>query len=178
MSVKVVITLSLALLVSAGSLAQEHSLGLFNSPKGFGLSYTGSGSDGSLNTVNIFADMQGVISGKYTCPGVRADYCHGIILKTRETEWGNCQLYAGPGVSGGYVRDYGSDNFGILFALYGAAGARFNFTRGISIDLNFGADLGLWVEQRRSQGENNALKIYRNGLFRLPYPQLKIDYRF
>lgn len=155
--------------------ASDFGLGAFNSPKGFGLSFFADRNDRAKEIVEVYADMYSVLSGRHGNPGIKSDYCHAIVIESRPTDWGRWEIYAGPGASLGWVRDNGCDNFGAMVALHGAVGFRMAFDRGIGIDIGFGADLGIHLE---NANDTVYLKIYRNGLYRLPYPQLTISYRF
>ncbi len=157
--------------------ARDKSVGLFNSPKGFGASFSTYLQDGAFNSLQLYADMTGVFSGEYGKPGIRMDYNKGIVLKTWTMENYDCFLYAGPGVSAGFVRDNDSANYGFLFALNGSFGARFIFPRGIAMDFSLSADLGLHIRGAEN-GQTTNLKLYRNGLNRILFPQIKLEYCF
>ena len=172
-----IILLLAGLLCCAEIFAQDKSVGLFNSPKGFGFSYSAYVQDGGFNSFHLYADMTGVLSGDYDKPGIRIDYNKGIVLKTVSSESFDFRLYAGPGVSTGFVRDNDSPNYGFLLALNGTFGARFIFPRGIALDLGLSADLGLHIRGAEN-GQTTNLKLYRNGLNRILFPQVKIEYCF
>lgn len=172
-----IIAVSVGLICCLCAFSQEKSAGIFNSPKGFGITFSADTPNYGFNSFNLYADLTGVLSGKYSTPGVRFDYYRGIIIKALTTESFDCRLYAGPGVSTGFVRDYGSDNYGMLIALNGTFGAKFVFPRRIAIDLGVTADLGLHI-RGEERGQTTNLKLYRNGLIRILYPQIKLEYCF
>ena len=167
----------IGLIISRGALCQEKSIGLFNSPKGFGVTYSNDAGNRSYNSFSLYSDMTGVFSGKNSNPGIRFEYFKVFFVKEKNTQDCEIRFYAGPGVSSGYVRDYGSDIYGVLLALSGTAGVRFCFPRGIAIDLGLSADLGLHIRGKEN-GQTANLKFYRNGLYRIPYPQIKLEYCF
>ena len=100
-------------------------------------------------------------------------------------------LYAGPGISFGYVHDHDkgrklfdigsliANNDGFMFAVSGDAGCRFDFGKTIALDLSFTADAGLHVRRNEKEKSYEAasLSIYNNGLLQALYPQLTILFK-
>ena len=174
-----IIALAAAILCCWSAFSQTHSAGIFNSPKGFGIDWCSIRSDGTyFNSFNLYLDLCGVISGRTGTPGVKFDFCHDIIVKEKTVGQTRCLIYAGPGASVGYLRDFKSETMGAMIALNGSAGAKFIFNRGLSLDIGLGAELGLDISHKDSDPNAKVVTLYKNGLIRLLYPQLKIEYSF
>lgn len=179
----------LASVVISGTLpAQTRCAGLFNSLKGFGLSVSNKIDEDEFNSLELFADFYGLLSGRSEYPGIKFNYTHSKVLKTWIGSDIATALYAGPGVTAGYVRDYQkgyyelrkfvfTQNYGAAAGLSGTIGFRFLFSRRISIDLSWTAELGLHL-RKDEKLDTFQLRFYRNGLFLAPYPQLKLEYFF
>ena len=176
---------AVALLLSISSYAQKTSLGLFNSLKGIGVSLELDKKAKEFNSFALYAEMFGIPTGRCSTPGVKFNWSHNFILRQFENDATVYSLYAGPGISCGYMRDFEvgerqSDarlkltrNPGISAALSGSGGCRFAFKGRIALDLSFTADLGIFI--RKDETLNNFdLNLYRNGLAQCFYPQLSI----
>ena len=156
--------------------AQE--AGLFSSPKGVGAVFT------------FYVDVYGVITSRCSYPGYKLNLSRQYVFKRFQRDGYNMTLYAGPGISAGFVRDHDkrrgidfsslmSDNQGLMFALSGDAGCRFDFDGRVALDLSFTAEAGVHV--RRNEREQNYpatyLSVYNNGLMQVLYPQLTILFK-
>jgi len=178
--------LLLLLLPTLGLEAQE--AGLFNSPKGFGASFRFAPQDGVFHTATAFVDIYGVVTSRCSNPGVRANISRMYELR-RWSDVGGADvlLYAGPGITAGFVRDHDkgrgidlsslvADNPGLIFALSGGAGFRFGFGGKVALDLSLSADAGIHI--RRNEKEHGytaaSLSVFNNGLLQVLYPQLTI----
>jgi len=157
--------------VSAGGL----SAGLFNSPKGFGFSIDYIASDNIYNSYNVYADIFGMMDGRYDSPGIKACYLHYNRLAAFNYKDTDCGLFLAPGASTGYVRDMGSDKFGAILTADVALALRLSYQRSIDIELGAVAELGFIA---RKTGSGTQMNIYNNGLVQALFPTLKILLRF
>lgn len=151
------------------------SAGLFNSPKGFGISIDYLASDGIYNSYNAYADIYGMMSGKYRNPGIKLVYLHYNRLASFDYQEAECGLYLGPGVSSGVVRDSGSEKFGMILTADIALSLRVSFQRNIDLELGTVAELG-FIARKNPQGVQ--MSIYNSGLVHALVPTLKIMARF
>lgn len=164
--------------------------GLFNSPKGIGASLYLPEKDGIFHTVTAYVDIYGIPSSRCLYPGFKANFSRQYSLRSWEMDGYRIRMYAGPGISAGYVRDHDkgrgidlttliSDNPGLAFAASGDIGWRFDFGGFVSLDLSFTAEAG--VHARRNEREKGyaatSLSIYNNGLMQAFYPQLSIVFK-
>lgn len=163
--------------------------GLFNSPKGFGASVQTEVRDGRFNSFDVFADIYGMPTGRAAnYPGIRVQAFRNFVLSDISMPADFSFIYAGMGMSAGYVRDFESftrwergpayllKNMGAVCCLSSQFGAKACFG-GIILDLGLQMDLGLFVRKHETQG-NLMLELYKNGLYNVLLPQLKIMWRF
>jgi len=178
--------MALVLCVSAG--AQNHGLGLFNSPKGFGISYEWEGAKGTDHFYNLtlFADIYGMSTARAQDPGVKFNAAKLYGIRTIVTDEVKFLLYAGPGLTAGYAHDFEKGYWrslydtlvkspGYILALSGTGGCRMSFKRSIMLDLSFTMDAGMHL---RKEDGNNKLSMYKNGLIHAVSPQLTIYFLF
>lgn len=184
-SPKTIVTAAVAVLLSISSYAQGPYLGVFNSLKGIGAALELPAKDPSeFNSFALYAEIFGIPTGRCSEPGVKFNWSHNFILWNTEKDSTVYSIYAGPGISCGYMRDFElgkrkdkslvlTKKPGVMTALSGTGGARFSFSGRIALDLSFTLDLGIFV--RRDEALNNFdLNLYRNGLAQSLYPQLSI----
>lgn len=169
--------------------ARSGKVGLFNSPKGFGVSYVTEVKDGTFNSFDIVADIYGFPTGRTAYyPGVRLNSFHNVVLRDIDRFPEAGFLYAGVGVSTGYVRDFEKFtrwatgpaylimNMGAILCVSGQIGIRSDFGN-LSLDLSWQADAGLYLRKHETYG-NAVLGLYKNGLYNCLLPQLKIMWKF
>lgn len=171
------------LLLPAPSHAQNRSvsMGLFNSPRGFGAAASFNSEDGrSFSELSLFADIYGLPTGRCGEPGVKASFVRNFIFSSFEIDDVRLGIFAGPGVSAGFVKDYEpgyaldiTRNHGLCAALCGDIGLRVRFSRGVSLGLSFQAELGFHMRRDDDMRANN-LAIYKNGLVQSFWPNLSI----
>lgn len=179
----------LACVFCVGASAQD--AGIFNSLKGIGASVRFPERNGVFHSATAFVDIYGIATSRCSYPGYKANFSRQYSLKTWKLDDYSIKMYAGPGLSVGYVRDHDkgrgidlvsliSDNEGMMFAASGDIGWMFDFGGLVSLDLSFTADAGVHV--RRNEKERGywspSLSIYNNGLMQAFYPQLTIWFRF
>ena len=156
--------------------AKSLSFGSFHSPKGIGLCMEFQQEQAYFDTFDIIADMFGILNGDYSRPGYKATYCRDIILKHFHQDEYKLDLYAGPGVTAGYVRDI-HEPMSIIAGLSGSAGCRLFFdSRRLVINLELGLDLAAEIN-RNNRFKNIDLDIYKSGILHMFYPQVRILYK-
>lgn len=166
------------------------SAGSFNSPKGFGLCLeTGCLTTGSaLTRYTVYADIYGLPRGRIAAPGLKANFSLCRALKKYDDLDGiSAVLYAGPGVSAGWVHDIERsvagkehlvNNPGLAAALSGVAGVRLTFSgRPWVLDISFLGEAGFLIRQDEFM-DNKDLTLYKAGIHQVVYPQINIIRRF
>lgn len=157
------------------------SLGFINSPRGFGLSSSIAAPEGkNFSSVFVYADIYGVPTGRCDEPGVKAAFIRNLCITDFDLRDASVELFAGPGVCAGFVKDYEpgyalgiTRNHGLCAALAGDIGLRVSFPRGVRLDLFFEADLGFHMRRHEDAAVNN-LAVYKNGLIQSFWPSLSI----
>jgi len=165
-----------ALLFSSGVLrAGDRYLGTFYSFKNSGVCWIRIGENcRTLSKTDLLVDFSGLFSGKAENPGYLLRYGRNSTLRSWELPTGTTmRLMAGPGVMGGYLRDY-DGAFGPTAAMSGTAGLFFEMKRGVALSLSFSVDLGVHVKSVQGR---NTLKLYRNGIIRSYSPEVRILFR-
>lgn len=175
------ITLAIMLLSAAGFSVKAQdvsgmSLGSFHSPKGFGVCIDTAVDSLSFNAFTLTADMHGVLTGEHSRPGVKFTCTRNFILRHFDKEYYMVDLYAGPGVTAGYLRDIHKP-YGLMAGLSCLAGSRFSFPTNFSVSIELCADIALEINRNQIYG-NFDLSLYKSGLFHAFFPQLKIMYCF
>lgn len=185
-----VLTLLLVLISPLEAGTREKRIGMFHSPKGFGISAQIDAKDGDeINTFNLYADTYGLLSGRTSDVGIAFSYTHNYIL--RVYDFGHCRssFYAGAGFLCSYVHDFEKGFFsddasrqldkkmGYVIALDCNAGYGIDFDRGISIDVSLSLIPGVFIHREDKSGQILA-GLYKQGVFGALMPQLCIYYRF
>lgn len=169
----------LALLLSAAwaDARPAVSLGGWLSPKGSGVVFYFSHTDGSYGELRINADFERLLNGSKSSPGIQAQYWYNIPLTTiKVSDAFKIRPTAGPGVSLGYVRDYEKD-MGLVVAAGGNLGLEFIFPSSpLSLYAGVSAEVGAHIVLG---GRNNSpVTLYTNGLRRAWQPEIAFRYRF
>ena len=155
--------------------------GILNSPKGFGISMGIQQEDRRVyNTVSLTADLEGILDGSETRPGVKFTWLHqnqirgGVIREDI-----GYRFYLGGGFTTGYVRDHGAPgrNMGPILGMAAGAGVLFLFQNNIDVALSFTGEFGFQLREDETFGTLD-LSWYANGVYKAPVPQLTIYYRF
>jgi len=165
----------------ASAESRVERAGIVNSPKGFGISMGIQQSDRQIyNTLNLVADLEGILDGSEDTPGIKFSYIHENILKagTIRDDVGY-KLFFGGGFSAGFVKDHGPSvrNHGAMLGMAAAAGVIFIFPGSIDIALSFTGEFGLHLRTDEKYG-NLDLAWYENGVIKAPIPQITLYYRF
>lgn len=173
---KIVLYLLCALMYSGTARAQLLSVGSFQSYKGLGISIQSGNDTLSFNTYTLYADMAAVFAGSSKKPGIKFNFSHNFRIRNFVSVGGDdfC-IYAGSGVSAGWVQDYMRSDFGFEAALTGTFGTRLAFKRGVLITFGITLDAGAVVFRENG---NFKFSIYRNGLYQSIYPHIEIAYLF
>ena len=156
-------------------MAGDLSAGVFNSPKGFGISLDYYATEDIYNSYTVYADMYKMFSGTYRNAGVKFVYLHYNRLGGKD--YGNTRfdLFLGPGASSGYVRDFDSEQFGLTLTADIALALRARFDRCFDIEFATLTELGFIA---RDAGGKTQVSIYGNGIRQVFLPTLKIMLRF
>lgn len=163
---------------------QEALLGLFQSPKGVGVTATfGSAGAGETDILTLRTDFTGLLTGRTEHMGVCISYTHDYPIYQLWGDQFDMTLHAGAGGLVGYVQDWEKGLFsqydrafkhkqGFALALAGDIGLRFDFDR-LSLDLSFTVAPGLHL---RADDETNTviLSYYHAGSVYAYFPQLSI----
>ncbi|MBO6169681.1 MAG: hypothetical protein J6O51_06885 [Bacteroidales bacterium] len=165
--------------------ANAQEAGLFNSPKGIGLVFRSAEKADAFNNLTAYVDIYGVATSRCSYPGYKMNFSRLYVFSRKPHDGYSISLYAGPGLSAGYVRDHDkgrgwdisslmSDNQGIMLGISGGAGCRFDFGTRVALDLSLTAEAGLHLRRNESEKNYSAtnLSIYNNGLLQAIYPQL------
>lgn len=179
MMTKKLFLMVLVLLLPAGWARAQSDVvvGGWLSSKGSGLVFYFSHTDGSYGELRVNADFERVLRGHESVPGVQAQYWYKMPLTTLKVSDGfRIRPTAGPGVSLGYVRDYGKD-MGLMAALGGNLGLEFIFPASpLSLYAGFSAEAGAHIVLRGNH--ENRITWYTNGLRRAWQPEIAFRYRF
>jgi hypothetical protein len=181
----------LALLLPSGvaAHAQEQRVGLYQSPKGIGVTAmfdTPSGEE--TNTVTLRTDFYGFLTARTRQIGGIITYTHDYPVLWTEGEDYRLVLFLGAGVSLGYAHDqekgfysaYDRDLVhepGGVAALAGQVSVRVDLRRHLTLDFGFCLEPGIHVRTDASTGAV-ILSFYKNGIYRGYYPHLNLLYRF
>lgn len=169
--------------------AQDRLLGVFQSPKGAGVTAVlGSREGGETNIFTLRTDFYGILSGRTRKPGVFFTYTHDYDLLRTDVEDCTLILHAGAGGMLGYAHDFEKGFFstfdrqlkhprGGVAAVAGTAGLRIDFPRRLTLDISFTAAPGIHLRSDRSTGAL-LLSFYKAGIYHVYYPQINLLYRF
>lgn len=148
--------------------------GLVNSPDHLGITVRTPANDGIFNTFTLTAEMKNVLSGRESAPGVKFIFQHNRAIAGGmmggQYLW---MLYAGPGVTCGYVRDL-SPIYGFMTGVCGNIGICAGFMNNLSVAVEFQGDIAFIIRDM----SNPSMSMYRTGVYRCWIPVLKIAYAF
>lgn len=148
--------------------------GIANSPDHIGITARTMDSDGLFNTFTLTLEMRDIYKGVENDPGVQFSFLHNRFIWQGHTPGGyRCMLYAGPGVTGGYVRNRG-EGLGLMAGVSGDIGGGVKLLGGVTMALELKADAAFLI----SDLSNPSMTFYRAGLYRCWIPVLRILYEF
>ena len=147
------------------------ALGSTHSARGVGICADLPGETGAFSSLALTADLIDILNGTASTPGIKATYHYNLIGK----EWkdGKYQLYAGPGLTAGRVRDT-SNHFGLMAGLSGDAGFRVRCLHSMLVSIEFQADFALQFKNRF----NPDMSLYSAGYRHSYLPYIRIQYHF
>ena len=147
------------------------------STKGSGVTLLFPHADGSYGELRVSADFEQVLKGREKIPGIQAQYRYNVRIGTvKLSDDFSIRPVGGPGISVGYVRDYGKD-MGLLAALGGNLGLEFLFPASpLSIYAGFSAEIGAHIVLHDRY--ESKMTLYSNGVRRVWQPELSVRYRF
>lgn len=162
-----------SLLLAADVLsAQNAELGVVSSPAKAGISARFTGDSGNISEVRLYAEVCDIIRGKYSWPGIRADWHLLFPVATFSgSSTTEISFNAGPGVTAGYVRDR-KEEAGVIAGLSGMASLDFRFNVPVTLSLSLSAVCGFHLKS------GTTMRFYRNGIYRAWIPALTIKYNF
>ena len=164
-----------ALFQEAFCQAQYFTGGTFNSPKGMGLaadfSFRG---EGDFSSAGIWLDARDFFGEGDSDIGIKGSFIHNFTIFTASGPQNSLTVYAGPGISMGYVYDIEKDR-GVMGALCADVGVRVSLANPLVVSLGFSADLGLHVSK---ENDGTILSLYKEGLIHSYYPELRFMYNF
>ncbi len=158
-------------------LSRSSELGAHFSAKNTGLTVLIPYDEDTMGEIRLVADLEGIISGRENVPGAKLSYLHDNVIHRWNPSSGlQVRLLFCPGVSVGIMRDRHLD-MGLVIALTGDAGFDFVFNESpVTISFRFSGDAGCHLSDFNRDG--CSMNLYKNGLYRLFYPELSIRYRF
>ncbi len=154
-----------------GDRVKDFALGSIHSPKGVGVCADLDHESGAFASFSLTADLIDILDGRSSTPGIKATYHHNAVLK----DWadGKYELYMGPGLTAGRVRDM-HNHFGLMAGLSGDAGLRVHCNHSILVSIEWQVDFALQFKNRF----NPNMSLYSAGFQHSYYPHLRIQYRF
>jgi hypothetical protein len=185
----ILLAAAVLLLLGREARAQTALLGVFQSPKGIGLTAMLDAAKGKeTNILTLRTDFYGFLSGRTRDIGACLVYTHDYYFYRRESEGVRLALHAGAGGMVGYAHDHEKGFFssfdrqldrgpGFVVALTGQAGVRLDFRRHITVDLSFSACPGIHLRSDSNTGAM-LLSFFKSGIYCVYYPQINIMYRF
>ena len=177
------------LLFCPALLAQERLLGVYQSPKGVGISAVIESNDGQeMNILTLRSDFYGFLSGRTQDVGACVSYTHNYVLYRHEGEDHVLRLHIGAGGLFGFTHDFEKGFLsaydrqlvrkpGWTVALAGNIGIRVDFRRRLSLDCGFSILPGVHM---RTDNKTGALLVgfYKAGVYNAYFPQVNLMYRF
>lgn len=147
------------------------SAGTAHSIKGVGVCVDYDTGNGVFNSFYLTADLVDILTGKASTPGLKFTYHYNMVLK--EMCEGKYIIYAGPGVTSGYVRNT-DDHSGFMGGVSLDAGVRTRCLKNIYLSLEYQADASLIFKNKY----NPYMRLYRAGFLYAWAPYLRIQYNF
>ena len=168
---------SFLLLLTSNAYSQDIRIGGYQSMKGLGVTMDIVEKDNSFHSFILYGDCFKVFSGRESWPGAFAAYAYDFSFSKRMFKEGvSASFYSGPGVAAGYVKDNAKD-FGIMGGLYANFGLIVDFRRNVTICLGWSAEVAFHLKNS-DKPDYEVLTIYKNGIYRSHFPELRILYRF
>ena len=151
---------------------KDFSAGLVSSPKGVGLCmdlwYDGE----TFTSLSFTSDLIDILNGESSTPGGKSTIHYNFIFDRFKD--GRIDLYAGPGLAAGYVRNTTDNKYGIMAGVSCDAGLRIKCLHSIVLSFELQADFALIFKNRR----NPDMALYKAGFLNSYYPHVRIQYAF
>lgn len=166
--------LFMACLLSDQAKAQPRSAGGQFSLNGIDVSFQHSVRDTVFIELNAGIDLLEVLDGRTAKPGAKARLTYNFIFWNRKYESGTMSLYAGPGISAGYVRNEGT--FGPAIGICGQFGLEYSFiTRPLILSISIVPSVALHM---KPEGIDYSLDFFKKGFLYSLSPSLGLRYCF
>ena len=150
----------------------SRSFGGVFSPKGVGLSASFQRPGGNFTSMSVNADLSDILAGNDLVSGVRGAVYFDIPMLEKDCNGLPCCIYAGPGLTAGYLHDKGSVDCGFMAGLSGAAGVRFGMWHHMVLAVEWQMDLAFILEGK------STVSFYKAGCMYSYYPHLRLQYEF
>lgn len=147
------------------------SLGTTHSLKGVGICADWGHDPNAFSAFAFTADLIDILTGISSTPGLKFTYHYNSVLSNMED--GKYVVYAGPGLTGGHVRN--TDNHsGFMGGISFDAGLRVRCLRSVVVSVELQADLSLIFKNKF----NPAMSLYKAGFEQSYFPHVRIQYEF
>ena len=153
--------------------AQTKSMGTFFAPDRTGFSHQRFLHDGTFWNIDLAVDYGACVLRQGDRPGGRLSLGYNFIVWEKDHPEGHSRIYAGPGVSVGYVTDKDS-GYGGMAGISGNAGYEYDFDFPITVSVSLSPMLGIHIH---NTDRGLQLNTYINSLLWSLSPQLGIRYR-
>ena len=181
------LALAAVLFILSATCTDAQTLGIFSSPKGFGVTSllnAGSRSD-AFDCLTIYADIYGLPMDRADYPGIKICYSRCNVVGAFDNRYSQHLLYVGPGISTGFVHDYDrsvsslvklNNNPGVCLTLTCRFGLLIQVPdKGINIDFSAQLEAGMHLRDDEILKQKD-LTWYKNGLYLALYPQISISF--
>ena len=94
----------------------------------------------SFDSIDVIADIFGILRADYSTPGIKATYYRGIVLDKRRHDGYDWDFYAGPGVMAGYGTGVNKNDEKVAAPFLGAAaqlGLEYTFWFPLQLSVDF-----------------------------------------
>lgn len=174
-SFKIFLTFAAIILCTYDLDAQTRSVGASFSLSGIGITYEINKSDDSFIEASVKTEIGEVLYDRSVIPGVSAGFTWNLILKRWQSkERNSLHMFAGAGITGGYVNDYKKPD-GFFMGLKGRFGVACSFQRNLQLSLCIIPVLGTHI---RKAGTSLQMEYYKAGLLNTMTPEIGIKYMF
>jgi len=148
------------------------SAGCYFSPRESGLGVSVYLSDDSFRDISIYLDYSDILDRRPVNPGFRFTYFHNLPIYKHD--WGGFPflVYAGPGVTLGYMHDRAKNDYGIIAGVSGDIGIFFKMWHNVSIGVGNQIDLAFKF------GLDSSVNFFNAGAVFSYIPMIKVHYEF
>ncbi len=162
-------------LAAAGNMtAQKKSVGAVIAPDRAGFGYQQFLDEDTFWNFDVGVDYGAHMLGQDSDPGVRISFGYNFIIWDKTYPEGRSRIYAGPGITAGYLADKDNSHGG-LAGVTGNFGFEHDFGIPVTLSVSISPTLGLHLHNTE---RGLQLKSYINGLLWSFAPQAGIRYTF